>query len=196
MEGRPAGTAAQPRSEPEATRWWTRRRIRIGFAALLVVAALIGGAWWETHPAVYPDYSGDVAILNKVGQPALFAVTYPTVRDRPGEVHVLATAAHVTSAPPGSKLNVEVVYCAHGHVGVGRGSLAKSCGWYRSAAGSTQQLGRGAEGQLLLVVSCNRPGKVVVDGMTVTYRDGIRFGRQHFDVRAIARFTRTGYHAP
>jgi len=163
-------------------------------AAFVAVLAVLAGAWWETHPSVFPAYGNGAGITNRVGDPALFGLTFPVVRDQPGRIHILAVTPHLGPAPPGA--TVTAMHCVGGNIGVDRGRVRASCHTFGPAAGSTLIVGPGTHDQLILVVRSPQVGDVVVTGATVTYRDGVRFGRQHIGMATTATFTRVGFQAP
>jgi hypothetical protein len=119
-------------------------------SALVAVVAVLAGAWWETHPNVFPAYGNGASITNKVGDPALFGLTFPVVRSRPGHIHILAVAPHLGSGPPGA--TVTAMRCAGGNIGVDRGSVSANCHKFGPAAGSTLTVGPGTHDQLILVL--------------------------------------------
>lgn len=176
----------RPAREPRRTHWFF-------VSALVAVLAVVAGTWWETHPNVFPDYGNGAGITNRVGDPALFGLTFPVVRNRPGRIHILAVAPHLGSGPPGAA--VTAMHCAGGNIGTARGRVRASCHTFGPAAGSTLIVGPGTHDQLILVVRSSHVGKVVVTGATVTYRDGVRFGRQHIGTATTATFTRSGFQA-
>lgn len=170
--------------------WLPRWPLWLFVSALVAALAAVAGAWWETHPSAFTAYGNGASITNRVGDPALFGLTFP-VRDQPGRIHILAVTAHLDSGPPGA--SVTAMHCAGGNLVVGRGRVRTSCATFGPAAGSTLSVGRRTHDQLILVVRSRQLGKVVVTGATVTYRDGVRFGRQHIGMANTARFTRAGF---
>lgn len=145
-------------------------------------------------PGVFPAYGNGAGITNRVGNPALFGLTFPVVRDQPGRIHILAVAPHLGSAPPGA--TVTAMHCAGGNLVTGRGPVRANCHTFGPAAGSTLVVGPGTHDQLILVVRNSEVGEVVVTGAAVIYRDGVRFGRQHIGMVTTATFTRSGFRAP
>lgn len=166
---------------------------------MILLLILACAAWWDTHANVFDEFGDGAATTTAPGVPALFVVSWPDDQgSRAHTIHVLAVTPRISSAPPAT--SIRSVWCSRrwkdGAIVAGRGSLQTSCLDARPATGTALKVGHRSGEQLLLVVRRTQPGRVVVDGATVTYRTGLRFGRQHVGVVSTARFVRDGAGRP
>lgn len=177
--GAPAGS---PAAAPTARRWWRRRRA-------LVVVVLVLGLVWLLTPRAFSSYSSEPVYGFTEPVPDDLAVDLAAYPDR--DVQVLWVRPRVTTGA--ADTHVSVLLCdgdgAGSGVGVTYGPLEPHCTDPRLPEGETVVRRDGNDGtQMVLTVARTPGGTVVVDGVDVVYRDGLRLGYQRVGSRLIAPF--------
>lgn len=153
----------------------TMRRVLVAGVA---VALLAGFAWWSTHPRGFTAPGNRVgteqAVLNRPLLVGMFANPAGAVELRGVKARVrLNTAA----------ADIRVVLCRGPRdvnpVGFVVGSAKTHCLSLQPLHGSTlRRVTSSTSDQLLVEVIPRHPGRVLVDGVDVSYRSGIRFGTE------------------
>lgn len=162
------------------------RRLVLGVLVALVVAGLAVLGWAWRHPQALPGPGSVVGIHNRVGVQAAVGVLSPSLHDdRILTVH--SVTPRVRSAPPGT--TVRVMACRDGAVGAVRGSLSRFCARVWPAEGAHLRPGTAGD-WLVAVIRSSRPGRVVVDGVEVSYSHGWQRGSQVTGPRIVANFKR------
>ena len=165
-------TTTAERSAPwQAGRSWRR------FLVLLPVIALVLGAalWWWSHPRAFGGYGGQVGAVTEVGETRFFGLGHP-----PRDLEILEVRPLVASDDADATVGAVVCVGAatRGGIGVGDSEMAsESCGSVREAGGPLTP-----DDHLLIEVRGTAPGTVVVEGVAVTYRDGVQRGAEVLDV--------------
>ncbi|NYG55580.1 hypothetical protein [Nocardioides perillae] len=136
--------------------WWAL------FAAGLVAAA----GWYAAHPAPLPS-DGSVAAQTAAGTPVTLGVL--SVDDRAVELREVGWDRSALGA--GDELTAHV--CRGGSVSATRDPSA-FCTSVVPAEGTTLRPGD----QLVLEVVAEEPGRLVLEGLRVAYRDGWQWGEQ------------------
>lgn len=156
-------------ADAKATRSPRRRGSSIALAGG-VVAALLAGLWWHTHPNVFPGPGNSFEARPDDQTPMYVGVAYPP--------DGAATRVRVLDAEPRAEIfgeaTAEVWACTGGTIGV--------VGEDSPEAAACVPLGEAAESwdQLVVRVAPEEPGAVVVlDGIDVTYSTGQQRGTQH-----------------
>lgn len=151
-------------------------RARAAAAAALAALLLAGATWWATHPDRF-DPVGDRWELPDavIGQPILVGMFIDpggAVTLRSAEPRVRTNTAHA---------DIRVLVCDGRPdtepVGSQRGSAAVACQAIHAPSGI--RIGKVVSGrsrQLLLEITPRREGRVLVDGVRLSYRAGVRFG--------------------
>ena len=194
------------RSDPGVNASRASRRPRPHACAQATAAALVlrvrarGGTGCRRRhlvgnpPQGVPAYGSGAGITNRVGDPALFRLTFPLGRSR--QAAYRSWPWHRTWAPGRRGVTVRPYASSGGPYLAARAVHRGHCHTFGPAAGSTLIVGPGTHDQLILVVCSSQVGKIVVTGAMLTYRDGVRFGRQHIGMATTATFTRSGVQAP
>lgn len=161
--------AAEVQPAPERP---ARRPRRVLVAA--VAAVLAAGAWWWSHPAAFRDVGNVVTGVSEPGVPAYVGVVEPPDG---AEVELLDVTPRVVFNSGDAEVLVRV--CRDGGVGmVYADSLAQWCPVPEAPSGPF-----GRNDQIVLEV-IGEGGVVVVDGVDVTYRAGVRRGTQATGLQA------------
>ncbi|PYF98359.1 hypothetical protein SAMN05216184_11111 [Georgenia satyanarayanai] len=155
--------------------WRTGRAWRRFLVLLPVVALILGAAlWWWSHPRAFEGYGAGLGAVTEVGEARYFGLGHP-----PRGLEILEVRPLVV---PGSvDATVAAVVCVgtgdKGGVGAGDSEMvAEGCLSVREPAGPLTP-----DDQLLVEVRGASEGTVVVDGVAVTYRDGVRRGTEVLD---------------
>lgn len=150
-----------------------KRRVLV----LLPAVALVLGAalWWWSHPRAFADYGAGLGAVTEVGEARYFGLGNP-----PRDLEILAVRPLVVAGSADAA--VTGVVCAGEAVGSGVGigdseMVAESCRSVREPAGPVTP-----DDKLLVEVRGASAGTVAVDGVAVTYRDGVRRGTEVLDV--------------
>ncbi len=134
---------------------------------------LAGAAWWVAHPTELSEL-GEVSLPSaEIGKPFLLGV-FPDNQDN---LRLRGVSPRVTTNTAAA--DVRLVLCGRPKEVVGSfyARAEDACRELLPTAGSTLPADL-HEAQLLLEVTPRRPGKVVIDGITVRYRHGLQVGSQ------------------
>jgi hypothetical protein len=159
-----------------------RRQLLLGFVALLLVAAAAWAWHWRTHPTVLPGDGNTLGMTMNAGQVMFEGVTFPD----PGtgeKVSIEAAAPRIleNSADASFEFYVCTLDPERGAIGALRGHRAFSA--YCPDAepiedGTELDLGSASAQQLVMLVTAERPGVVVTEGVDLTYSSGLQRGTQ------------------
>jgi hypothetical protein len=160
---------------PRLLRGW--RAVALGAAVVVLLSA---GGWWLTHPAPLRSFQNRTTLRLAVGQAgtySLFVWTRGTVHLREASPVLAAGADHA---------DVRVLMCRtkDGTPAVFslRGKAEQVCAATRQVSGSTlHPPTKGEPWQVVVEVVPRSRGTVVVDGIRLAYRDGLRRGSQLID---------------
>ncbi len=164
---------------PRARNPWPARIVAALVVVGIVMLAVFGG-WWLTHdraltgggsigsgPAPVGDtIYADLGVYPAPGEKSKITIDISSLR--------LRTTVNTAGA------SVAVVYCAmtpSGGVGVvGSADIKKECSSLTPFTSGSIMLGRQP---LLVAITPKHAGTVVVDGVDIHYRHGLRYGSQH-----------------
>ncbi len=149
-----------------------RRRLLV----LLPVIALVLGAalWWWSHPRAFADHGAGLGAVTEVDEVRYFGIANP-----PRDLEILAVRPLVTGDSADATVTAVVCVGEDASSGIGAGGsemVAERCLSLREPVGPITP-----DDQLLVEVRGASEGTVVVDGVAVTYRDGIRRGTEVLD---------------
>lgn len=149
--------------------------------AIAVVALVLG--WWRTHPTLLDPPGAEVGSYQQVGSTGIVGMTYPQPDTDSLLVHAARARVH-----RGDGATVRVLVCRHrpgdDALGTVRGRLDHWC----AAVEEPSETRLGSHDQLVVTVTADKPGVVVVDGIEVTYSTGWQRGTQATGVLYRARF--------
>jgi len=138
---------------------------------LVGLIALAGiGAWWMTHPGGFAP-RGRLSEQTPVDTPLFVAVLGPS-NDSARTVELRDVSA-AYSGPGGT--DVTVLICRGGSIGTTT-DAAPFCPQLVEAKGEEFHYGERVAEQLVLRVQAPVPGTVTVDGVDLTFREGLQFG--------------------
>lgn len=175
-----AGAGSVVADPPRRTRR-AARAVAVGLVLLLAVVAL----WQWRSPRAFGEQGSRVGMYNQVGTTALVGVLMaPRVGD-PGGVTVHDVEPQVVEGDA----TVEAFLCRRsagdGALGAARGEVAaRYCESQRTPAGARM----GATDDLVLRIHATEPGKVVVEGVEITYSHGWRRGSQVTGMTVVVEF--------
>jgi len=184
----PTGTAASPTicgmdpSEPTPAEKFLhqdalviRRRWASKWLWLAGLVILAGaGAWWITHPDGF-GRTGHYDVQTPAGRPTFVGILGPN--SGPGRtIKISDVTARIMHAPAGTE--AVALICRGGAIGSTSDANA-FCAELVDAAGETLHYGEATMEQLVLRITSPTPGDVEVDGVTLTFRDGLRSGSAH-----------------
>lgn len=165
---------------------WTKRRSWPLTAAGALVLALGSTAWWVTHPDVF-DKAGGFGVGGK-GFPAggtwYFGAVITPERDERRTLELKSATPVVRSDTADAELEVflcEVDPAAEvAGVGAQRREPTNICRVFEPVSEGMRFLTGGGEPrhELILRVRTTQPGVVRVEGIEISYRDGLRRGTQ------------------
>lgn len=161
---RPAPEPDAPGSPPlESSTGRLRAR---GWWVLFAVGLLAAGGWYATHPTPLPT-EGSVAAQTPAGTPVTVGVL--SVPDRAVDLREIGWDDDALDA--GDEL--DALICRGGSVSATRDPSA-FCTAVVPAQDATLRPGD----QLVLEVVADEPGRLVLDGLRISYRDGWQWGEQ------------------
>ena len=148
------------------------RRRTWGFIAAVAIVLLLVGSW-VTQPGAFADPGNTVgyAPADRVAQQRIHLDTGISP-DRP--VHVISIAPVYDQAPEDVADRVTFHRCSAAAVGVVGADLTSYCPSPQDVEGDLL----GPDDQVVLGLTVDDTA-IRIDGFVVTYRSGIRFGRQH-----------------
>lgn len=167
-----------------------RSRPRRGTARLMVLvlvgAVVLTGLWQWRSPGAFGEQGSEVAMYSQVGTTALFGVATPRQDMDPAVLELRSVEPQIATGDA----EVDVLVCrprpGAGGIGTARGvgALNRFCQSHEAAEDT--QFAPGDD--LILRVHSEEPGRVVVEGIKVTYSHGWRRGSQVTGVTAKATF--------
>ena len=151
-----------------------RRRPRWIWLGLLVSLATLG--WWDTHAGALTPVGNAISTPAPVGQAVLIGL-FPGASD---DISVLSVRPRVSENT--ARAEIRVVAClgasGSGLIGGALGTAAQNCASVRDPRHLVlPPTGPGAP-QLVVEVIPRQPGRVVIDGVHLRYRQGLRWGSQ------------------
>lgn len=150
----------------------TGRRRTGGLIAVVVIALLLVG-WWATQPAAFPA-SGDTLTYTPPDPVDERRIHVDTGISPDRTVHVIAITPVYERAPDDIDERVSFHRCPTAVVGVVGPDLATYCPSPQDVEGD----GLGPDDQVVLGLTVDAE-PIHIDGFVVTYRSGLRVGRQH-----------------
>lgn len=147
------------------TAWASKWLWLVGLIALAGI-----GAWWMTHPDGFAA-RGSLSEQTPVARPLFVAVLGPSSDS--GRTLELRDVGVSYSGPDGT--DVTVLICRGGSIGTTT-DASQFCPQLVEAKGETFHYGEMVTEQLVLRVHAPLPGTVTVDGVDLTFRDGLQFG--------------------
>ncbi len=172
-----AGADAEHSAPGEPPR--PRRRRTWIVPATGLIAALMGGLWWHTHPTSFASPADEVGAFPETLQPVYIGSGWHPSGEPWGDVRVRDAQARVEVF---GAAEVEVVMCREPVGVLYQEDIGSSCGPIDTADD--------AEWTTLAVrVDSDEPGTVVVlRGIDVTYSNDLQRGTQHTGVRGVVVF--------
>ncbi|WP_152188623.1 hypothetical protein [Georgenia satyanarayanai] len=155
---RPAGTGR------------ARRRV---LALLLLVALVLGaGLWWWSHPQAFQGPGNSVTASTEPGRSLFLGLAYAP---HDADVSLIGVRPRVVADDTPARVTVHVCRPADPYlsVGVSHDHVEDICASLREPTGPLD-----ATDQLVVEVVAQEEGAVVIDGLDVTYRAGVRRGTQ------------------
>ena len=140
-----------------------------------LLLALVASAWWATHPNRFDPVGNRIGTDRAaVGSPLLFGVA----ADPRSDVDLRTVRARVTENTAGAR--VRVLLCRDDElIGSAIGPAETTCRGVRPASGATlHPFKKEIDPKLVIEVVPRRPGRVVIDGVRIAYRSGLRWGWQ------------------
>ena len=149
-------------------RWSTKWLWLLG---LLGFAAVV--AWWMTHPEGFSG-RGRVEAAVPAGRPVFVGVLGPS-SGAGRTIKINDVTPRIDEAPAGTE--AVVLICRGGAIST-TSDAAAFCTELVEAKGETLHYGDATMEQLVLRVTAPTAGTVKVDGVTLTFRDGLRAGSE------------------
>ena len=153
-----------------------RPRARILVVLATVLAAGIGGVWFVNSPPALPTSDATVTASTPAGQPIYIGVFAPTA-DFGRTLRLDGVKVHATS---NDAVEVVPLLCRGGTVGVTT-DAAPFCAELVDPEG--ESLGSGDA--IVLEVTSDHPGVVVIDRVRLGYRDGLQAATQEAGMPAV-----------
>jgi hypothetical protein len=154
--------------------------------AAVLVAAIVVVGYWDIHPNLVQAYGNAEGGPVPLGHTQLANTWVLTSRGVPSNnASIQYVTVKIQSVRPiivsnTSQATVRIELCRRNQsVGIGMvlgASLSPYC--TAAVAPAHQSAALGVTSQLIAVITPHRPGKVVIDGFRMSYRDGIRRGTQ------------------
>lgn len=150
-----------------------RRLLVLLGLALLVVAIILGVGWWRSHPTAFGGAGDQFTARFEANTPVYVSMAGPFGPDHLSQVSLIeATAA----AEIFGAAQVEVLQCSGMQIGIVSGAeIGDAC----FAVGTLEGPGPMMWDQVVIKVTPESPGTiVVVEGIDLTYSDGLQRGRE------------------
>ena len=170
----------------------TARRGLLG-GVVLLVGALIWGAWWWSHPSIFvaaPDTwsVGGGETMPADGEPLHVRMAWTTATD--GSVNLAEAAPHVLVNTAGAELTTHVCRVAgEGSFSSVLGDLDDYCSELTPVDGAVLSLPEeSSRQQVVMTITAAHPGVLGVQGLDLTYRDGAQYGTQRVGEHVWIRF--------
>ena len=148
-------------------------------AIVAVVFAILGAAWWVTHPTRLGSVGSEVGLQGEVGEPVVVGLfAYPSG----GKVVLRDVSPRVV--PGSAAADVRVLWCVSptGDMPIGalHATAATSCGETPKLDGQPLAMPSAETrfGHLVLEIIPREPGEVTVEGADVAYSAGLQRGRE------------------
>lgn len=157
------------------------RRVALLAGALVALAALGGGVWWLTHPTWFGDFGGEEGVVTTPGRPVWIGVTSFNSSEPDVTVHLDSVLAHVVSDTSGATVTSFVCTNRPRLAMLGSGTTAmmrQSCVHLERARDADMTVGRGHPEYLMLRTRPAHTGRLRIDRVDVTYRNGLQHGSQ------------------
>jgi hypothetical protein len=177
--GLPFTDMSEPTAEtgsPDLTVGRTRLGLYLGVVLALVLVAV--AAWFMLHPSPLPTSDRTLEVRTPVGAPVYVAVYSGSRTDRT----IQLSSVHV-NAPADSTAEVTARVCAGGSLSV-TADPAGFCTRVLPAAGASL----GPDDTLMLEISSDTAGTLVLDDLQVSYREGLQWGTQPVGPRVSVTF--------
>lgn len=173
--------APAPETPPERYGELTvgRRRWQKWVWVPVVLALLLVGLWWATHPSALPHDDTEVTVTAKAGQTAYVGVLGREADDD-RRIHI----RDVTFETSGEELDLEALICRDGSISTTT-RAETFCAEVVDAEGS---FGLGGDDQLIVAISADRAVSATVEEIEVTYRQGLQFGTDPVGPRIVVQF--------
>lgn len=150
----------------------TKRRQTGGLVAIVLIALLLVG-WWATQPGAFPA-AGDTLAYTPPDPVDERRIHVDTGISPDRAIHIIAITPVYGRAPEDIDERVAFHRCPTAVVGVVGPDLATYCPSPQDVEGG----GLGPDDQVVLRLTVDDE-PIRIDGFVVTYRSGLRFGRQH-----------------
>lgn len=151
----------------------SRRARALGaLAGLVLLVGVAVGGWWWSHPAYFHDYGAGMSIDPRPVERSTVhvGIVHPPVSERDPEAVVTLHRAEANFAQNSAAATATFAICEGGAIGAVRGDLAEHCDAVIPVEGDAAlALVRGSDQHLVMSLTPQRPGKVVVDGVTLDY---------------------------
>lgn len=149
----------------------TVRRVIVFGGSALIVLGLLAFGWWWTHPTLFSDLSGEYsADPRPVDQAAVaLSVTYPPMHGG-AVVDLRSASAHFRDDSVAARATF-VICRGTTPLGLVDGDLAKWCTSVLDLP-ATLQYKPSSDETVVMRVQPTRPGRVVIDSVTLDYRRG------------------------
>lgn len=167
--------------QPQVVEPGARRapRLLTVVAAATVATAVLGAAWWVTHPTQLTPVGSEVGLPGVVGQPIVVGLfAYPNGGS------VILRDASPRVAPGSAAADVRILWCAAPRggtpVGAVKATAQASCSETPRLAGQLLTLPTEDTrfGHLVVEIVPLEPGEVTVEGADVSYSAGWQRGKQ------------------
>ena len=162
-------------SEAPAATARPRSRRSLVATALVPVLALGAGAWWVTHPSdAFRQQGSTMALPVAVGETGLAGLFVGAGR----EVTLRDVRPVLTTNTADATVRVVLCQPVADLIGSGRGTVESACSRVLPLEGAALSGERAGRPYLLVAITPKRAGTVVVDGVEISYRDGVRRGTE------------------
>jgi hypothetical protein len=157
-----------PSAGARARRPVPRRLLLVG---LLAAGGLAAGVWWLLTPAVFGPPGSLSGLGVELGQPAVVGTGL-----FPSHEVVIVGVEPATPPPPG--VTVTFHGCSNLPLGAARGELETACGKVRDIEGLPLEADGKGPWHVVARIEFSEPGTFKTNGFVVSFRDGLRRGRQ------------------
>ena len=148
----------------------------------MAVVLLLGSGWWLTHADELPPVGNEWAITTTVGQPVLFGVLVDPDRT----IALRTVRARVRSNTADAVIRVLICTGLQGNeIGVDRARATDLCASLPTLRGQRLLPLPGAGPRLVVEVVPRRTGQVVIEGVSISYRAGLRRGSENTGSRML-----------
>ncbi len=181
-----SSAATQLGDREQSLRWGRRQALVVFLAAAIIGGLVMLGLEWR-HARVFDSPVGDrVSLRGKVGSTALIGVVYSPSQGPRHTITLQSATPRVSTAPDGA--TVELLVCHDGGVGAARGRLEQYCSSVEPVAGTPFDVGGRSNDQIVVQIHSEQRGKVVVNGVELSYTSGWQHGTEITGLNAVATF--------